>query len=191
MYLERKPTAQSPFTPSPNPANFNNKFTSHYNRVLSRAFDSKPAIKYLTKAQYKRQIHPIIIFIRNVLRYLMDIQKYRIDFIWVWGHLGIPGNELVHRLVCSTHEPTSSFLFISHSDIMTHLQKFHSPIWPNYSNKSSFSLFLLYFELELPPPPSHMVHQFSSIVSKIYNLYFVGFTLITLIYPPTLSLIHI
>jgi len=66
----------------------------------------------ITCPSYKRKTPPRILYIRNILQYLLHFHNCKINFIWVSGPSGIPGNELVDQLAKSAsisfHTPTSS-----------------------------------------------------------------------------------
>jgi len=88
------------------------KLGSHLNYNISIISDSRAAIQNICKPFFKRNTTPIIIFIRNLLQYLMDFQNCKNNFIWVSGHAGIPRDktllptQLPHPHNTGTHIPT-------------------------------------------------------------------------------------
>jgi len=101
---------------------------------------------------------PIIIFILSILQYLMHFYHWKIEFIWVPGHSGMPGKELVDQLARAVTPSPSHFPLVSHSDIETHLKKSRPQIWSNhYQNNINHNSHYFRLEPEAAPPPQALV----------------------------------
>jgi len=91
--------------------------------------DSQAAITKITKPLYKQKYNPFILFIRNLLQYLLYFHNCETDFIWVLGHVGIQGNEFADNLTRSTSVSARFFSLRSHSDFFDQQKENHTKTW--------------------------------------------------------------
>ena len=116
-------------------------------QTLDRPFGPSPNFFY------KREKTPIIIFIRNLLQYLLHFANSKTDFIWVPGHAVIPGNELADEMARSTPASAPTFSLLTHSYLIIHLKNNLTETWTTHFN-SNISHTSIYYRIQ-PSIPSN------------------------------------
>jgi len=99
------------------------------------------AIQNITRPLFKQKVYSIVIFIHNLLQFLMHFHYCKICFIWLAGHTGIPGKERTYFLVRTIPISAQHCHYFSHPPFASFRSQ-HSQIQSNHFKSALFSTLL-------------------------------------------------